>query len=262
MLNMTLVAPEQMGEIARPGVLYVTLCISNETSEVLELPALIGPEFGSLRVEVTPEGDDPYWMQPTDEHCSEARTAILPGQQIFRSFALAGNPVCPLFRKDCAHLVRLQLVDHQNPRASCVATTAFPVNVATAAETAISAKALTTVLDRRTSRSRATALLKNISDSGAPMALHGQVHLARRARTSRDRDTLQGIAEDVEAPLVIRHAAAARTARRRIDQGADWRKVAEDYRAIFAAPVHDEFYETVERFGVGRSRMLALAGER
>jgi hypothetical protein len=240
------------------GALYVTLAVENVTSAPVDLPAYLTPEDETLRLVIRPPNGDAYWYRPRALRCSDARAVILPGQRLFRSLAIVGTTMHPLFREPGRHHCDFQIVDHTGERSAVLGSAAIDIEVREATAEGASGRLLARRLERRLPRAKAVAIPPTETICGAALADHHELLNARTRRIAGRREAELSKLLESAAPLAIRHDAARRLARSRIEEGASWQQLETVFRQRLQGAEHEEFFDGLKRMGQGWTRMKGM----
>jgi hypothetical protein len=238
-------------QLTRHDGIYFTLAISNNGNQPIRIPALIGPEFGTLRVVVRSPRQSAYLHRASLLKCSGASEGLLPGQIIYRSFALTSNPASPMFAGNGDHDIDISFLRDHGPHAACYgrARLTVPVRQDEAAE--VSLLALSKLIHQPSASAipRGTkSLLEQLPRSSACF-FHGQLVMALRTQRRDRRSELLTVCLEQSAPTAIRNAAAYRLAAERIWRGEHYRDILLEYRKSYVAVEHEEMLTAIRMSG-------------
>ncbi|RZL04169.1 MAG: hypothetical protein EOP36_01670 [Rubrivivax sp.] len=237
-----------------------TLRIRNGGRQPVPMPLHIGPDFGTMTVTTTAVGKAPVRFRADNYRCSSAKTSILPGQTLLRSFSLVPSPQEGLFTLTGAHTLSIELFSSDSGgrvrvgQAQANLDVVQPPSAVTVAN-GIAARLVATVRGHALPTKGEFGKLNAIAE-GSTMAQHARYKLAMlHGGDERDRLLLQCMAPGVQT--AVRHRAARQLALDGLQSGRKVSKVMSSMRRYWRDERDDELLETLERMELGWKTLLA-----
>lgn len=235
--------------------LAFTLELQNNGDQPVYIPIHIGPEFGTLRVEIQcPEGETRLF-RPAQLRCSNDTYAILPGEKVLRSFSLIPHPDDRLFASPGLHTCLVSILIAHGPRALSLGSQSFEVDVTAPTAGVAGRRSAALIASGHVhapdvlGRTHGNRVRTSRSSSAAVAHAKYKLALAEPEATNRIKALTRCI--DSSAPPAVRHRAARRLAFERLLAGEAFNVIAASLRQQFDRPEDVELHQTLQRMGNG-----------